>query len=369
MKRIPELTLFDAPPDAFESYVRVLEIVKPFLAAAFPGIPEPLLEDVFTLLDQTIGKREYCSGFSWEELEKAREAFKRAILFVIHAAGQEVRSEAQDLYNRIAGHLIDLRATHGQRSDPFSVISLNWDCLLEDSFYRCIRKARLQGVVDVDYCCYTDPLGPECPHTPSLVQRAKGLYNLKVLKLHGSTNWLRCPNCNRLFTGVGSDLTVWGQYVNPQRCSVCPGWPGGHAPELEPFFITPTFVKVFDNAHIQTIWHNAYVELTEATRVVFLGYSLPLADYHVRTLLRRSIQPGAEIVAVLAPSDTPIRNTPRRLRWVFAASRFRAFFGNERIQVETDGIEKHFDGILGDEILSRMMRRTCARIRRNAGKV
>lgn len=38
---------------------------------------------------------------------------------------------------------------------------------------------------------------------------------------------------------------------------------------------TPTFVKRFDNPHLQMTWHNAFIELVEADKVVFIGYSLP----------------------------------------------------------------------------------------------
>jgi hypothetical protein len=105
-------------------------------------------------------------------------------------------------------------------------------------------------------------------------------------------------------------------------------------------------VKVFDNAHIQMIWHNAYVELAEATEVVFIGYSLPEADYHLRTLLRRAINPDASIVVVLTKHDRPHKNTDDRLRRFLASSRYKGFFGEKRVKFNYSGTQGYFEEVL-----------------------
>lgn len=83
-------------------------------------------------------------------------------------------------------------------------------------------------------------------------------------------------------------------------------------PILEPFLITPTFTKVFDNTHIQMIWHNAHVELSEADKIVFIGYSFPEADYHFRTLLRKAVNPNVSIEVVLTRNDKITSEIPER---------------------------------------------------------
>jgi hypothetical protein len=190
------------------------------------------------------------------------------------------------------------------------------------------------------------------------VQKAKGIYNLKLLKLHGSTNWLLCPNCNRLYTGVGGEEEAWDLYVLPQDCPTCERAPRGTgrfhkpaSPLLEPFLITPTYVKVFDNPHIRMTWHNAYMDLAEATEVVFVGYSLPEADYHLRTLLRRSIRPDASVVAVLTESDRLQVNTPESLHRFFSSTRYAQFFGEDRVSFHFGGVAEYFGGLIGQEPL------------------
>jgi hypothetical protein len=331
-----------------------------FLNLAFGEPQEPSLEDIFTLLDQTIGRGEACANYSPSKLERVRTALKRAILFVFHQASTRVEPAAKDFYHRLAMFLIESRIAPGQERDTIGVVSLNWDCLLEDSLYNCIRELEAVGKIDIDYCCYTTPLRQPGPHTPSILQKARGIFNIKVMKLHGSTNWLVCPNCKRLYTGVGATEDVWELYVRPRQCESCikleliremhGDESDADAPDaplrLEPFFITPTFIKMFDNTHIQSAWHNAYVNLAEASEIVFIGYSLPDADYHVRTLLRRAIRPEAKIFVVLSRGDEPAKSTPARVRGMFAANRYRAFFSPDRISLDTRGVGPYFEDLL-----------------------
>lgn len=343
-----EVDLVRAPRHAMEVFEPARTKLAKFLAEVFPSTDNPSLEDVFTLLDQTIQEKQHCAGFTLSELEEVLDALKRAILFVLHDAGQKVPSAAADFYRTFCAYLIRQRLL----GIPFSVISLNWDCLFEDTLYWCLREAGGVRVIDIDYCCYTVPLGASCPHFPSILQHAKGLFNIKVLKLHGSANWLLCPNCNKMYTGVGSTEEVWSQYVLTQECPTCKTFPRGpghshipNSPKLEPFFLTPTFLKQFSNTHIKTVWHNAYIELAEADRLIFIGYSLPDADYHVRNLLRRAIRHTCSVTAVLTSNAEPKR-IAKRLHGYFPAVRYRQFFGTDRVNVRLDGAKNFCQSIM-----------------------
>lgn len=352
LDRIHSLEVMDVPPGALDKIAPDQAKVLEFLTEVFAPGQTPTLEDVFTLLDQTIASRAYCGGYAWNKLDVVRDALRRAVLLPFHAAGEALDSEAADFYRSIAAHLIQQRVAPGQRADPLGVISLNWDCLLEDSIYWCIHSLDGPQRVDVDYCCFTTNLTESCTHKPSLLQKAVGLFNVKVMKLHGSANWMLCPNCNRLFTGLGSNESVWELYVTARSCPECErvlaargGAPQKGEPRIEPFFVTPTFVKVFDNPHIRMTWHNAYMDLAEAGEVVFIGYSLPEADYHVRTLLRRAIRPDARITVVLTPKDDHKRNTPKHLRAFLPANRYRTFFGPDRPAFVTSGVRGYFNQV------------------------
>ena len=336
-------------PEASQTYMLALIDLRDFIFNIYSFGANPTLEDLFTLLDQTISKREYCHEYSWRKLEDIRDALNKLVLFLFHKANLEISEKGRIFYERIGLYFIEKRI-RGKSSDPFSIISFNWDSLLEDSIYNCIRTMKITGGVDIDFCCYTNPLNTSVPHSSSLTQKAKGIFNIKLMKLHGSVNWLLCPNCNRLFTGVGGDKDIWLQYIDNIPCPSCKkvsSGTGKSAP-LEQFFISPTFLKVFNNAHIQMTWHNAYLEIAGASKVVFVGYSLPEADYHFRTILRRAITKEKEIEVILGPKDRRQTNSDEE-EIPNAESRFRSFFSGNKIKFRFGGLKRYFRKLTGSK--------------------
>jgi hypothetical protein len=193
------------------------DTLKEFLTRVFSSSVNPSLEDVFTLLDQTIAKRGFCLKYSWKELNDINDSLKRAILTIFHYAADKFRKKPLPFYNQLACYLLTERIKNGLSGDPFSIISLNWDTLIEDRIYECIESVHAYKKIDVDYGNYSTPIHASCRHTPSIIQKAKRIYNIKILKLHGSINWLLCPNCNRLYTGLGSTESIWNLYVKPRK--------------------------------------------------------------------------------------------------------------------------------------------------------
>lgn len=322
--------------------VPAIDSLKSFIADIFPSKNPPSLEDLFTLLDQTISQRGYCHQYDWKKLDEIRDKLNLAILVVFHdAVDQLVRKSGDEFYKLLGCFLINERLLDKQ----FSIISLNWDSVIEECVYWCLKKIGGLRKADIDYCCYTSPIGQHCVHTPSILQKAKGIKNIKLLKMHGSANWIRCPNCNRLYTGIGSSDSVWNLYVFPRACHHCCDVEKKEntlTTNVEPFFISPTYLKVFNNAHIQMTWYNAHVELQEADKVVFVGYSLPEADYHLRTLLRRSIRRTAKIEVVLVASDQAPKKLFQSCGRFYASKRYEDFFGYTKVRFYWGGTKNYF---------------------------
>jgi hypothetical protein len=75
--------------------------------------------------------------------------------------------------------------------------------------------------------------------------------------------------------------------------------------------VTPTFVKDLNNTHLKMIWHNALMDIQESERLVFIGYSFPLADYEFRFILSKALagsknKAKKRIKVLLFPSDKKI---------------------------------------------------------------
>lgn len=253
--------------------------------------------------------------------------------------------------------------TAGRSADPFSIISLNWDSLIEDSIFWVLRHTNgirgKRALADVDYCVYTVALD-DSPHTASTKQKALNIYNLKLLKMHGSSTWLRCPYSNRIFTGLGIEKSPDKIYIDPILSPFIKERQDhkelNSNPLLEPYIITPTFTKVFDSAHMQDTWHNAYVELREADEVVFVGYSLPDADYHFRTLLRRAVRQETKIEVVLHRSDSPGKGARGALGTIsYPKNRYEQVFHDNDMSFKYYGVKGFIDGLSAGRKLSTIM--------------
>jgi len=373
LQRIKDLDLLSTPSVFSGMFTESQGRIISFVNRIFEEVPNPRLEDVFTLIDQSIQRRSYCVGYGWQELEVVRSALLNAIVILFHTHESRIKSNSQEFYRSIAGYFVKERVKAGQKEHPFSIISLNWDCVLENAIYWFLDQCGGKKV-DIDYCCYTTPLEGTSRHIHSINQKAVGLFNIKFIKLHGSVNCVLCPNCNRLYTGLGATRELFDEYIAGKICPRCyrvredADSTALNKPILEPLIISPTFIKEFNNAHIQMVWHNAYIDLCEAKKVVFIGYSLPEADYHLRTLLKRAIRKNAELIVVLTKEDKPPAHCDKHIREKYAASRYGAFFGTgAQIKFEFGGVKSYFRKVVESERLDKKikyLRRLFAKKRR-----
>jgi NAD-dependent SIR2 family protein deacetylase len=170
----------------------------------------------------------------------------------------------------------DVRADGG---DP-SIITFNYDLLVEYSLFTCS--------ISSDYC---------------LDAAGSAGQGIKVLKLHGSLNWARCETCNTIsWTDVAfkkmasiinrSDV---GQFLpsTPVPCRGCA------IPKNQPFVIPPTWNKGQHHALIEQVWKVAARELSRASNIVIIGYSLPDSDYFFKNLFGLSTLTETDIRNIL----------------------------------------------------------------------
>lgn len=108
---------------------------------------------------------------------------------------------------------------------------------------------------------------------------------------------------------------------------------------LQPEIITPTMLKTLNSRLFREIWSEAAHMLENASRVIFIGYSLPLADYEIRYLLRKNIKKSAKIEVVLAKSDQPKNEMEI---WSKPESRYRSLFPVNEITFNYNGLRHYF---------------------------
>jgi len=85
-------------------------------------------------------------------------------------------------------------------------------------------------------------------------------------------------------------------------------------------------MKEFQTNHIKNIWHNAFIDLSEASHIVFIGYSFPLADFEFKILLSRAIKRESEIKITVVDYKDPDKS--RSSIFNELKGRYQSFFGS-----------------------------------------
>lgn len=157
------------------------------------------------------------------------------------------------------GRLLSLLVAMGLLNETL-FISTNYDILLDRSMLAtagCFPDYRIEAFVD----------------TPR-DERAC----IPLLKVHGSLNWRVCDTCHLLRNF--RTAIVWPR----SECHDC----GDIA--ARPMLIRPTLLKDFRHRVWQDVWREAGRRLSRATRWIFIGYSLPLADVWMLRLVTQAFR-------------------------------------------------------------------------------
>jgi SIR2-like protein len=238
---------------------------QPETPKLLPNVVETLsLIDLAIAQDASFGER-----LTGAALLGVRNEMTRAIAFGVKEAG--LRRQP-----KMARKLID-------RMKPGDVvISTNWDVLVERAISYYERKAsprRSLRETTIDF-------GAVDARTVSWRGKDRPLAatgRRKVLKLHGSLNWFYCARCCELYANVDLPWILDPEHPRPLADYCHCGVP------LRNIMIAPSYVKEYGNAHLQSVWRHATMQLREADKWVFIGYSLPSDDYHIRGMLLRAL--------------------------------------------------------------------------------
>lgn len=307
------------------------------------------LEDLFTLLDKASLLKEYFRAYSVTELDSIQDSLNYCVVYSISKAIYDSRN--QTIYDQLANFFLKKRIDAKQKNDIFSIITLNWDTLLDKHLYDACTKhsaSHPHQTIYPDYCCYNNDIKSVMP---SVHIQAKGNYNIKLMKLHGSINWLTCSNCGRLYTDYANNISL--QYSESSKAISCIHCSTSFKKyELRRLIITPTFLKAFNNIHLKNVWHNAYLDLCDANEIIFIGYSFPDADFELRYLLKKAVKIDAKIKVILHNSDAPAthieyvkRSCPKSKKDELIArlnlpyKRYESFFKNHSIEFYYQGLE------------------------------
>jgi hypothetical protein len=171
------------------------------------------------------------------------------------------------------------------RKSADSVIILNYDLVIDTLIKKRIsddsksKLGRLYELLGHDIRGSWQVMTWEA-ESPALWSRDTkiGFY----LKLHGSINWLYCPNPN-----CGNHQIFFPNQDMDDKagdlCTLC-GVP------IESVSVPPTMHKTFEKfPKLGFLWSLAYRELNIADKIVIFGVSFAPSDYYLRWLFKKAI--------------------------------------------------------------------------------
>ena len=279
------------------------------------------LEDIFTAFDKSVVTRENLHGYTYAHMDKIRYSIMRLFIYYFSKSVLDHDFEHED-YQAFFSYLKKHRTI-----EPTTIITTNWDTLIENY---CIKYA-----INYNY-------GFLQPYTSGTINSALTSFDLLLLKIHGSANWLRCLNCGAISVFKGNDAaTSLFEDDSTEKCPVCGQEKTVHGASMQPELITPTMMKSLSNQLYTNLWASAGQELRVATHIIFVGYSLPIADFEFRYMLQKNISSTAKIDVILTPHSNP-ENAPENLRDLLPAKRYLDLFPKNEVSFYYEGFGPYF---------------------------
>lgn len=320
---IPELLIENQNENEFENSIS--HVIKGFYEDTFcfsKGSVLPNLDDILTCIDISTNSGHHL-GIKYSSMHL--RAIRRFIVYRLYSVLQKNYVYSEDVVKLVGS----LRENYSR----VDFIVLNWDTVLENYIYL------IEPEITIDYC-------------NGGKQLRRGTFNeakeaLKIIKIHGSSNWLFCDNCRELFIDSNGDIPLIkkagfkamdfelfdefkGTPVNLERekCIICGDYISSH-------IATFSFRKSFRENSFPQVWNMAEEVLTNSDKWIFIGYSLPQADYEFKHLLKIAElklnhirERKLEIDVVLLNSTTTI-------------SAYKSFFGERIAKICNGGIAEY----------------------------
>ena len=167
-----------------------------------------------------------------------------------------------------------------------TVISFNWDIALDNTLIS--NSLDFSGESDTGVLLGID-YGTDFRYFTKKDKILKANRNLsyKLLKLHGSLNWLFCKSCssNNKYFADGDKVMVRVSEGEKIECPEC-------KKNLIPVIIPPTFNKLKDQgiiSLIKEVWVEAFNAIEDSECIFIIGYSFPEDDVHFKLFLRSAL--------------------------------------------------------------------------------
>lgn len=198
-------------------------------------------------------------------------------------------------------------------------ITFNYDDLYDEMLWS-VKEIHNTPTTPIKYWHPDGGYGFFCKPASSLVGglgQDKDSTSMLLLKLHGSINWRAALGNRKPYPAEAlTHFESW--YDNLKEGSgigrsLQENKDIEQLLEINPLIVPPLHVKsaLLEESVLRLIWFQAYESLESATRVTFIGYSLPRTDIASITLFREAIQSETNIKVVTFADSSEKRKDVR----------------------------------------------------------
>jgi len=296
----------------------------------------PNIEDILSLIDYVIQKKEALSKYSLEDVITVRND-------LICLIGEVIKSSIENSQGkkRLSRDFIEKISNLLKNGAKISIITTNYDVIIDNALLE-IKQSCNYGV-RLRYNIHRDTNRAKTNSRPKKsmdysFSDSRGEINkgdIPLLKIHGSLNWFYCPKCDEVDITIGKKEAT--ELIADQSKFLCAN--PYCTSNYEPLIVAPTMLKVYDNTFLQKLWALSENTISEANRLVFIGYSLPEADYHIRSLLVKALVKNNGNHRVLVIVKNPHQNDKEKREIEMVKTKYEALFGKERIDFQPIGLE------------------------------
>ncbi len=276
----------------------------------------PLVTSLLSMVDYSIATgQSLITGFTPEQTRHARSLMERAIYEVI----EHVETPAAKNYwparepNARARQLVDWLDGLRPNTSDVGVITSNYDLAIEKVWgfdQDSVNKIQKLGLdLGFSWVWADNNDKPTVMSRPITPQR-------RLYKLHGSTNWLRCGLCDRMYINPGVDIAIYPydrKMGDNNKCHC------GHG-KLEVQIVSPSFIRQIQAPNLHGIWQRSLEWLCTAEYWIIIGYSFPDEDLNIRALFTRAWASRSKKPKVLAIQYGANEQTKMRYEAFFPAN-------------------------------------------------
>jgi len=318
--------LIESSCDPFENAVSntILNFIKDIFGYEVTG-EIPNLDDIMTCIDLSTNSGHHL-GIRYSPIHL--RAIRRVLIYRLFSILDKSFMPAECIEKLIQRLL--------KRFKDTGFVVLNWDTVLENYILSA------NPCTKIDYC--------DGGRDWRIGYDQDFNHAIKIAKVHGSTNWLYCDNCRSLFHDLYGDFSLREKAgfqkidfelfselkkaikdikeLAAKKCQICGNNISSH-------IATFSYRKSFRANSFPNIWHEAENMLSASDRWVFIGYSLPDADYEFKHLLKIAELKLEHIKQSKLRVDVVLLNSDDTI------SKYKKFFGKKLGVICNDGIEEY----------------------------